>query len=203
MNSFAGALQASAARRAAQAPIWLQPQHANTTLLSGVYASHLQSQVTEIVVHASKSKLGEHSNVFTGHFRIYLVLEHGQSIQLNSFRFLSDGTTKLEVKYCPYEFSVTRTFMSKTKFPVAAPFTVRQALECLLMNNRDHYVLDSSTGSGCRYWCYVVLVDFARQGWIHPQYVQAVEYTAEACRQDPRWADVGMPNPAPQGSFYA
>ncbi|KAF4588987.1 hypothetical protein EYR40_010543 [Pleurotus pulmonarius] len=197
MNPFASALQARAAQRAKNAPIWFAPQHANTTVVSGVDA-HLQSQVKEIIVHASQASMGE---IVTAHFRIYLGLDNDESIQLNSYRHWANGRTRLEIKFCPYKYSVAGSFMSQASIPVTAYFTVQQALECLLTNNRDHYTLHQESGSGCRHWCYAVFCDFARQGWIQPDHTGAVAHLTNEIKADRRWQGVDIPIPAPEGRF--
>ncbi|KIM36182.1 hypothetical protein M413DRAFT_31933 [Hebeloma cylindrosporum] len=182
-----------------QTPIWKQRGHADTTELIGVQDYHLQCQVSEVVAYAAEYAIGD---LPVAHFRIFLVLSEGRgAIQLNSKAFESH-TTMLVVKYCSYDYSKSRGFMGTMTIPVIQAFTVREALEKLLSLNRDHYRLVPQTGSGCRYWCSVVIADFIQCGWLYEGYADLFDRLASALKKDPRWRDVVMPSPSPRGTFY-
>lgn len=85
-------------------------------------------------------------------------------------------------------------------FAVHQKFTVHEAIAALLERNCDHYRLDLESGSGCWYWCEVVLRDFVEYGWVEATAAARVEHVTSWIKE--HYADVDIPMPAPRGQFY-
>ncbi|QRW10854.1 hypothetical protein RhiLY_09853 [Ceratobasidium sp. AG-Ba] len=89
---------------------------------------------------------------------------------------------------------------AQTSFPFGVPggITVGRFIDLVLGLKRNRYRFDS-TGSGCRYWCWVVLSDFERAGFVASGssafFLQAI---AGLAQDNP----ARYPIPAPEGSFY-
>jgi hypothetical protein len=92
--------------------------------------------------------------------------------------------------------------MGTLKIPVENPFTVLDAMRTLLTKNRDRYYLDANTGSGCRYWCQVVISDFINNKWVNKKHGNCVEELTTSVKANSEYKDVDIPVPAPKGTFY-
>ena len=111
------------------------------------------------------SQSGQATSIKMAHFRILLVLDDSEataaSIELNSTRMMSGGTTRLLVVSRAWTHSNSSSPVLSERdiyfIPGVTP-TVNNVLDLLVGKNRHHYKLHDS-GSGCRYWTKVVLQD--------------------------------------------
>ncbi|KIM36197.1 hypothetical protein M413DRAFT_14152 [Hebeloma cylindrosporum] len=164
----------------------------------------LDFQVWGIVIHASKSRMfyPDRPSREVAHLRIFLVTSENSSIELNPSSEYGGIGIMLEIIFRSYRFSRTRRYMDILNIPVIRVFTVREVIDNLFSNNRDRYRLDLATGSGCRYWCSVVISDFVSMGWVSANDANAVERLTNTLANDVRWVDVFIPVPSPRGIFY-
>jgi hypothetical protein len=169
------------------------------TVSINVKETHLNKLVTSIVIHSAIVIMG--GTTGTAHFRIFLQLPDNSSVELDSYG-LQRTKTMLKVIYRPYSFSTATSTMGTLEIPVEKPFTILDAVTTLLTKNRDRYYLDPSTGSGCRYWCQVVIGDFIDNKWVNKKHGNCVEEFTISVKADSKYKDVNIPVPAPKGTFY-
>ncbi|KAG2365545.1 hypothetical protein BDR07DRAFT_1329159 [Suillus spraguei] len=76
--------------------------------------------------------------------------------------------------------------------------TVKSLLDLLESNGRNRFLYDS-TGSGCRFWCHIVLGDLEKRRFISDGAISRFDaYVAEKRQENP----VRFPLPTREGTFY-
>ncbi|KAJ4495927.1 hypothetical protein C8J55DRAFT_495289 [Lentinula edodes] len=170
-------------------------------------------QVYAIAVHAVRSSASVQQQQHTfqvAHFRVFLILvppppelTPHESVELNNYAH-NGLITSTEVAYHPYIYSQRQlTFLRVSVVNATTVVTVGQVLDCIFNENgRQRYQLDTTTGSGCRYWCQTVIRDMVVKGWLSedaPRKTEEIAAAIQTYNPDVTVSEVGNPK---GGVFY-
>lgn len=131
------------------------------------------------------------------HWQIFAIIDNTKSVLFDLIPGGSDGRTgvlMITSKQGSYDGSAKATH----RVAVSDGITVQQLFDLILRNGRDRYKYDD-TGSGCRYWCTVVLGDLEAVGMIEAgSHKSFLQYVADQAAIAP----AVFPMPVRQGQFY-
>lgn len=174
-----------------------------STYHSNVEEPKLSAVISRVTAVCSKSELVEEGVLHVGyHFRLFCVIDEDNSVELQTFRLsTSTGICRLLVIDRNYASS-NKNQLDKHEMPCVEgrEFTIKEVIDYILhVKKRYKYLFDCDTGSGCRYWCNVVVQDLEDFGLLPVGTTVAMvtwgDRVAETDREH-------MNIPATQGIFY-
>lgn len=136
------------------------------------------------------------------YFRLFCAISEEKSVEFQAFRIsASSGICRVFAKERPYA-STNKNLVAEHRMPCSteSTFTAKQVVEYVIHEKKRYqYTYDKKTGSGCRYWCNVVVQDLEELGLLPPGSASGmVEWGDGVARSDPEW----MPEKAVEGTFY-
>ncbi|CAE6536659.1 unnamed protein product [Rhizoctonia solani] len=116
--------------------------------------------VQQVILSGSPVNIEDPNTVL--HWHIILRISETQSVLLDMPPAGVDGRTGILFIQSAAESTAAEIDISA---PIVGEVTVGAIIDLLLRLNRDKYRYDDS-GSGCRFWCIVVLGDMEKQGYV-------------------------------------
>ncbi|KAG9099493.1 hypothetical protein FRC06_005207 [Ceratobasidium sp. 370] len=154
--------------------------------------SHLVKRVT---LAGSPAMNGDPYSVL--HWRIFLYVDDEHSVVLDMTPGGIDGSTGLLlVSFVSREMSDSTA--AAVDFPVILDFTVNSILALIMEHGRERYMFTAS-GTGCRFWCSVVLRDMEKANMVPPGSSHIFDQKIEQLSQS---NPTRFPLPTLRGTFY-
>ncbi|CAL1700402.1 unnamed protein product [Somion occarium] len=152
------------------------------------------------IIYSPQNMNGESGTSY--HFRIFCVFDDDESVELQAFRIsVTSGITNMMVLERHYRVT-DKSVLSEHAMQCRKDqtFTVQQIIDHLIVVKKRHqYRFDRATGSGCRYWCNVVVKDLEDLGLLPEGSAAATEQWGNEVAEMDR---ASMNVPATQGTFY-
>ncbi|THH07733.1 hypothetical protein EW145_g3184 [Phellinidium pouzarii] len=166
-----------------------------STTFTRLYAASDKHQVVKTIIVAGSPTTDPNSSLL--HWRIFATTSGSKSVLFDVIPGGSDGRTGvLTVVSKQYAYSKSATGICV--FNIVNEITVQQLFDLMLQKGRDRYSYDD-TGSGCRYWCTVILGDLEAAAIIEVGSQNSfLQYVAAHAVINP----AAYPMPVRKGQFY-
>jgi hypothetical protein len=158
-------------------------------------------ETSHLVCSKGPKRKGTRTHMY--HWRIFAGLVHSSTlktkfVEIDMSPVTEDGGTMLDVASKLYTNS-DKVIASIAIASTGGPATISRILEVLVANKREKYTFDDTTGSGCRWWCEVVVGDLENANLVPAGSRKTLkEFMDETAKIDP----IGMPTPSPRGIFH-
>ncbi|KLO08827.1 hypothetical protein SCHPADRAFT_908319 [Schizopora paradoxa] len=140
------------------------------------------------------------------HFHLYFELKDGQwpvmMVDMSPSSVFRDEpgsrTGKMTVLNKSYTGASAEEIVFRKHFPTSRPVTMEEILQLLKSIGRSRYIFDE-TGSGCRFWCQMVLADLEKKEIIA---LGCVDNFENAIQEVSDKEPTRYPMPVRRGQFY-